>query len=59
MNFLQRLIRNILIAIVMLGIFYFLFPDLMGPLYQGWAGILGPGLIIIILIIAVLPKRWR
>ena len=59
MNFLKRLVLNLVLLAIMLVVLYFVMPDVMGAVYQLYYAILGPGLVLLVLIAAAMPNRRR
>jgi len=59
MRFLINLLIN-LGGLLFLGLVLFLlFPDLMSQVFQVYGKLLGPGLMILLLVVAALPRRRR
>lgn len=59
MKFLRKLFVNFIILIILAVGLYFVMPDIMGPVYQLYYALLGPGIIILLIIMTILPDGRR
>ena len=59
MNFMRRFFFNFVLLVVLLAALYFIMPDLMGAIYQLYYGLLGPGLLLLLLLVTAFPNRAR
>jgi hypothetical protein len=57
MQFIQRFLRNLGILIVLGIVLLLIYPNIMGQIYQTWIVLFGPGLVILMLVVAALPER--
>ncbi len=59
MKFLKKLFLNFVLLLILLAVFYAVWPDLMGVIYKLYVQVLGPGLLFLLLVVTVLPRRRR
>jgi hypothetical protein len=59
MDFFKRLFVNFVLLVLLLAALYAVSPDIMGGIYQLYYGILGPGLLLLWLVVTILPSRRR
>lgn len=59
MNFFRRFLFNLVLLVVLLTALYFIMPDIMGAIYKLYYAILGPGLLLLLLVVTALPGEGR
>lgn len=59
MNFMRKFLFNLVVLVIMLAVLYFIMPDIMGAIYQLYYAILGPGLLLLVLVVTAMPNRRR
>ena len=56
MRFLRNFFINLIILILILALVNYLIPGLLSAMYQIGIGVLGPGLLLLLLILYILPR---
>lgn len=60
MRFLKNFFMNLLYVIIICVLLLILLPDFMRGVFQAYAAIFGPGLLLLLVLVAALPRRrWR
>ncbi len=59
MTFFRRLLFNFVLMVILLAGVYFILPDIMGPIYKLYYSVLGPGLLLLLLVVTAMPGGRR
>ena len=59
MGIVRRFYFNLFVLIIMFVVFYFIYPDIIRSVYEIGITLLGPSVLLLLFITAVLPGRKR
>ena len=59
MSFLKGFLTNLLILVAIGVVLFIAAPDMMKGVFQLYGGLFGPGLVVVLIIVAALPRKRR